>query len=71
MPIGISDVVTYHFIGPVWVILCFVITVLYNDVPMGTYCSVSRFPLFISIGRCRHKASVIYIYIYIELITRA
>ena len=33
-----------HYLGPVWVILCYVITVLYSDVPMGTYCSVSRYP---------------------------
>ena len=44
MPIGISDVAAYHSVGPVWVILCFVITVLYSDVPTGTYCFVSCYP---------------------------
>ena len=41
MPIGISDAATYCSIGPIWVILCSVITVLHSDVPMGTYFSVS------------------------------
>ena len=33
-----------HYLGPVWVILCSVITVLYNDVPTCAYCYVSRYP---------------------------
>ena len=33
-----------HYLGLVCVILCFVINVLYNDVPTGTYCSVSHYP---------------------------
>ena len=44
MPIRISDDVAYRSIGPVWVILCYAITVMYNDVPTGTYCSVSGYP---------------------------
>ena len=52
MPIWISDVAAYcsigpiwgHYLGPIWVILYSVITVLYSDVPMGTYCFVSRYP---------------------------
>ena len=44
MPIGISDATTYRSIGPVWVILYYVITILYSDVPTGTYCYVSRYP---------------------------
>ena len=44
MHIGISDAVAYCSVGPVWVILCSVITVLYSDVPTSTYCSVSRYP---------------------------
>ena len=44
MPIGISDVVAYRSVGLVWVILYSVITVMYNDVPTGTYCSASRYP---------------------------
>ena len=47
MPIGISDVVAYHSVGSIWVILCSVITVIFSDVPMSTYCYVSccLFPL--------------------------
>ena len=47
MLIKISDAASYSSIGPIWVILCSAITVLYSDVPKGTYCSVSRyqFPL--------------------------
>ena len=45
MPIGIYVVVAYHSVGPVWVILCFVITVMYSNVPTSTYCSVSCYPL--------------------------
>ena len=41
MPIGISDAAVYRFVGPVLVILCSVIIVLYSDVPTGTYCSVT------------------------------
>ena len=44
MSIGISNVAAYHSIGPVWVILCSVITVLYIDVPTSTYCCASRYP---------------------------
>ena len=33
-----------HYLGHVWVILCPVITVLYSDVPMSIYCSVSHYP---------------------------
>ena len=44
MLIWISNAAAYHSIGPFWVILCLVITVLYSDVPTGTYCSVSRYP---------------------------
>ena len=40
MPIGISDAAAYSFVGLIWVILSFVITVLYSDVPTGTYCYV-------------------------------
>ena len=45
MPIKIYAVVAYRSVGPVWVILCSVITVMYSNVPMGTYCSISRYPL--------------------------
>ena len=44
MPIGISDAATYRSIGPVWIILYSVITVIYNDIPTGTYCFVSCYP---------------------------
>ena len=44
MPIGISDATVYCSVGPVWVILCSVITILYSDVPTGTYCYVSHYP---------------------------
>ena len=44
MLIGISDVVAYRSVVPVWVILCSIITVLYSDVPADTYCSGSRYP---------------------------
>ena len=44
MPIGISDDAAYRSVGPVWVILYSVITLLYSDVPTGTYCSVCRYP---------------------------
>ena len=47
MPIGISDATTYRSVGPVWVILCSVITVLYSDVPTSTYCSVSHYPFLL------------------------
>ena len=47
MPIGISYVAAYRSVGSVWAILCSIITVLYSNVPMGTYCFVScyLFPL--------------------------
>ena len=47
MPIGISYATTYRFVVPVRVILCSIITILYSDVPIDTYCFVSRylFPL--------------------------
>ena len=41
MPIWISDATTYRFVGPVWAILCFVITVLHSDVPKSIYGYVS------------------------------
>ena len=44
MPIEIYDDAAYHSVGPVWVILYSVITVMHSDVPTGTYCSVSRYP---------------------------
>ena len=44
MPIRISDVAAYYFVGPVWVILCSVITVLYSNVRTSTYCSISLYP---------------------------
>ena len=44
MLIGISDAVAYRSVGPVWVILCSIITVLYSDVPTGTYCSGFCYP---------------------------
>ena len=62
MPIGISDAADYRFVGPVWVILCSVITVMYSDV---LWVLIVLFPLSISIGRFRHKASVIKIKIYV------
>ena len=45
MPIGVSDATTYCFVGPFWVILCSVITILYSDVFTSTYCYVSHYPL--------------------------
>ena len=47
MPIGIFDAIAYRSVGPVWVILYSVITVLYSDVPTGTYCSVSCYPFIL------------------------
>ena len=44
MPIEISDATAYRSVIPVWVILCSVIIVMYSDIPMGTYCSFSRYP---------------------------
>ena len=44
MLIGISDAATYRSVGPVWVILCSVITVMYSDIPTGNYCSISCYP---------------------------
>ena len=44
MPIGISDAAAYRYVGPILVILCSVIIVLYSDVPTGTYCFVSCYP---------------------------
>ena len=44
MPIGISKASAYHYVGPVLVILCSVITILYSDVPTGAYCSFSHYP---------------------------
>ena len=44
MPIGISNVVAYCSVGPVWVILFSVIIILYSDVPTSTYCYVSCYP---------------------------
>ena len=70
MPIGISDAAAYRSVGPVWVI---------TWAPFGSYSALLSlscivmyygyllffFPLSISIGRCRHKASVIKIkYMY-------
>ena len=60
MPMGISDVASHRFVGLVWVILCSVITVLHSDVPIGTYCSVSRYPFPLE------DAGIRYIYIYNE-----
>ena len=31
MPIRISDTAAYRSVGPVWVILCYVITILLSD----------------------------------------
>ena len=61
MHIGISDAATYCSIGPVWVILCFIITVLYCDVPMGIYCYISRYPFPLENADIRFR---LYIYIY-------
>ena len=60
MPIRIYDAAAYLSVGPIWVILCSIITVLHSDVPTGTYCYVSRYPFPLeSIGKRRHEASII------------
>ena len=64
MPIGISNVVAYRSIRPVWVILCSVITVQYSDVPTGTYYSTPRYPFPLEDAGIRLQLSKqIYIYI--------
>ena len=71
MPIGIFDVAVYHSVGPVWVI---------TWAPFRSYsallslsCTINTygylllcFSLSISIGRWRHKASIIKTKIYIN-----
>ena len=62
MPIGVSDATTYCFVGPFWVILCSVITILYSDVFTSTYCYVSHYPLPLEDASIRLR---LYIYIII------
>ena len=53
MPIRISVAAAYRYVGPVWVIRCYVITILYNDVPTDTYCSISCYPFPLEDGGIR------------------